>query len=809
MSFLTDVRFALRGFRRRPTFAAIVIATLALGIGVNTAVFSVIDAVILHPLAVAHPNEFVAIYGQSTGLLYAPSSFATYREVAEHRSTFTAVSAFATTSLTFGTGNIDRELTTSLVTSNYFTNLGVHAALGRTFMPSDPVEIGANPTVVLSAALWRAQFGADRAIVGQEIRLNERPLTVIGVLPDQFHGTNLAAVPDVWVPVSMAPILNVSLLSKGTLLNEDVPLFSMIGHLGAGLTVERATADLSAGRRRPTELSGSAAAPTGFTVVPINEAAAAVSDRSTLFRFVRLLFFVVALTLLLACLNIANVLLVRASERAAEFGIRTALGASAGRLARQLIVESTLLSLAGGLGGLLLGYVTVRLLSSFTLPGGILIQRLDLGLDQRVLMFTFLLSLVTAVIFGLIPAVQSLRANVIEVLRQQGGQAAPVRGRAFSLAIQVAISLMLLVGAGLFMRSLQAGLSTNVGFDARPLAMLSARVKLDGLHAEVIRPFLDIVNEMTKTSGVTAAASTHVPLASTWLREFVAGSPSNPEGQSVMLPMESVTAEYFRVLGVPLVTGRFFDERDVKTAERVTILNESAARAFWPGESPLGRQITFSKALAYTVIGVVSDIKYTTLQDKGVPFAYAPLLQEDLHGRINFLVRSNNPQAALANLQRTASIIAPDLKGLRAGLVSDEINAVLMPQRFGAMLLSILALVALSISGVGIYGTVAYVVARRRMEIGIRLALGARRFDVLALVLRQSATAVGTGVVIGIVGAVSTTRLLAHFLYEVTALDWIAFAGSIVLVVVLSIAAAVVPSVRALRVDPVKAIRAS
>jgi predicted permease len=452
------------------------------------------------------------------------------------------------------------------------------------------------------------------------------------------------------------------------------------------------------------------------------------------------------------------------------------------------------------------------MLSSFTLPGGVLVRQLDIGVDARLIAFSFALSLVTALVFGIAPARHAARANLIDALRQQSGASAIFRGRTLALTVQVAISLILLVSAGLFLRSLNAALSTGIGFDARPLAVLSARTRLDGRHDEVIKPFLGIVADVAKAPGVTAvAAASHVPLAPSWPRPFAPGGTNDADvdAKTIAFSIEAVTDDYFRVLGVPLVAGRAFDDRDVAKAQRVTIVNESVARWFWPGESALGKQIVLARGLPYTVVGVVRDTKYVTLQDKGVPFAYAPLAQEDLRGHIDFVVRSENPTVALSMLQRSARTLAPDLKMLRPALLVDRLDAVIMPQRFGAFVLAVFAFVALCVAGVGIYGTVSHVVAHRRTEIGIRLALGADRSDVLMLVLRQAASAVAFGVTLGVVGALLSTRFLAHFLYDTPSLDWVSFTGAVAVLSVVSAVAVLVPALRALHVDPVKAIRST
>lgn len=780
---------------RRPAFTVTVVATLALGIGANSAVFSLVDTVLLHPFDVAGAERLVAIYEPGRGTPFASSTLRVQRDLAARSRSLSGVAAFFVSTLVLREGDVPADLSVAFVTENYFSVLRVPAQIGRMLAPADSLD--ATPTVVLSDALWRGRFGADPSVVGKRLHLGNQTFTVIGVAPDRFRGTDLVGPADAWIAASMAGPLNLSLISRDGRLNVDVPLFRTFGRLVDGETMQRASAEIGQ------------IVPTGATVVPLVDAATGIRDRAELLRFVRLLLGVVGLTLLLACVNVANLLVVRGAERATELGVRTAMGASARRLAQQLLTESVVLALAAGAAGLGAAIAMLRLLSAYTLPGGVSLRRLDLGLDPRVLAFTIGVSILTAIAFGAAPAFYAIRANVMDSLRGRETTASAHRGRNVLLAVQVGISLMLIVGAGLFVRSIQAGLNTDLGFDPRPIAAVSVQTKFDGRHADAIRPLLAIVEQSAKAPGViAAAASSHVPLAGVWRMSFSANS-----RDTVLAPIASITPDYFKVLGVPMLAGRSFDDRDRAGAQRVIVINESAARTFFPGESALGKHVDVY-GTDLLVVGVVRDMKYSTLQDKGVPFIYAPMLQQDFPATATLLVRSLNPRPALAMLRRTVGVLAPDLKVLadrpayRPRLVSEQIDAVLAPQRFGAMLMSAFSLIALCISAVGIYGTVAHVVARRTTEIGVRMALGAQRRDVLSLVLRDSGFAVAGGVALGLGGALLTSKLLAHFLYEVTTTDLIAFAAAVVVVTLMATMAVLIPATRAVRVDPARAMRA-
>jgi predicted permease len=817
MSLISDARFAVNALRRRPAFANTVIVTLALGIGANTAVFSLVNAVLLKPLNVRDPQTLVSIAPATRAV--PRTSFRTYSTFVGKSTSFRAISAYYFSSLSAIDEGQLNTVNLEFVTENYFSVLGVHGATGRTIAPSDTAS--PSSIAVLSEAYRRRRFGADSAAVGKQIRLNGRLFTVIGVAPASFRGIELTEAPDVWLPLSAISAFDLKFIVVGGKLNENLPILRLVGRLGPDVSRHKAESELSRLDQNNENIVRSQG--TVFTnrptvaVIPLTQAAMAVQDPPTAVAFVRLLFAVVVLTLVLACVNVASVTTLRTRERALELGVRSALGASAWRLARQLLVESLLLALAGGVLGLGAGMIMIHLLSGLTLPGGLVLGDLHLGIDRSVAAFALIASIVAAVAIGVGPAHSVARANVIDILRGNDGPPGRLRGRGPLVSIQVAISLVLVVGASLFIRSLQRSLSTDLGFDTRPLAAVSVRPHYDGRHAENIRPYGVILTWMRKEPGISAVAvGTHVPLSDRTPLPFTRGTKSDADREAanaVMMPMVSVSADYFRTLGIPLVMGRQFDDAsDATGAPRVTMLNESAARAFWPNESPLGKQISLDHAVTYTVVGVVRDTKYRSLQDHDVPFAFAPLAQEDLIGFTSFIVRSDRPRAALAVLERVVRSVAPDLeipdspRG-RPRLVTEQLLSVLAPQRFGATLLSIFAFIALSVAAVGIYGGVAYVVISRTREIGIRMALGAQRVEVLRLILWEVSLAVSVGAVMGITGAMLAAGLVRHLLSVIGPTDWLSYAGAVAVVLGVAVTAAAIPGVRGARVDPSQAIR--
>ncbi len=837
MSLSHDVIVASRALRRRPGMLAAVIVTLALGIGANTAVFSIIDAVLLRPLAVADSKQLVAVYSSNQVSPYGASSFQTVHSLAERATTFSGVAAYWTTSLALTERGMDegttQDVVAALVTNNYFTLLGVGAAIGRTILPSDPGGTGASPVVVLSGRFWRSQYASDPSIVGKQIVLRGQSLTVIGVMPDGFHGTDLTAVPDAWVPVSMLPRMHFDMLTLGDAINPALPIFAVFGRLRYGVTLERAATEVELIARQATLAvalpQADSVVRSRLTVLRLDDAAAAVRDRGTLLRFLRILVAVAGLTLLLACMNVANLLVVRAQERSREIGVRLALGAGAGRLVRQLLVESVALALAGGAVSIAIAVVTMRVLSVYTLPGSVNLQRLDLHLNARALVFSCVISVLTALAFGLVPALRAARTNVVDIIRDRSSAGPSGRRRAVLIAVQVAISLVLSVNAGLLIRSVRSGLDTGIGFDPSAIAALTMAPHFDGKYADLVSDYESVVGALGQEPAIaSAAAATHVPLSRYGTRLFGPGPETEASGTtssagSLLAGVNHVSEQYFDVLGIPILQGRAFTRQDRPGAQRVAILNESAARALWPGESPLGKLVHGQwfgpLSFTYVVVGVVRDTKYAGLQDSRVPFVYVPLAQEEAPGAAITLIARGRSAAAgpavLSTMRRTSAAISPGLKvgsntsGPAARMVSDQIVALLAPQRLGAALLSGFALLALCVSAVGIYGTVAFAVSRRTTEIGIRMALGARAVNVLSVVLIDTGVAVAVGAAVGLLGAGLTAALLRRLLYGVGPLDPMSFAAGLLVTVLMAMAAAVAPSWRSLNIDPVRAIRTS
>ncbi|HKV70080.1 MAG TPA: ADOP family duplicated permease [Gemmatimonadales bacterium] len=815
-----DVRYALRTLGRDAGFALAVVVTLALGIGANTAVFSVVDAVLLHPLPVERPEELAAIYeGISDAQPHDHVSYLMLEAIQQRVPSLVQVAGFRAVETVVRSGGAAEQALTTAASGNYFTVLGLRPQAGRFFSVVEDAAPGASPVVVVSDAFWARRFGRSPAAVGAQLDIGGHPFTIIGVAPRGFHGTELSADDQLWVPLHMIAHLGARAPFTPDWLDRlfSSPMMRVLGvvaRVRPGVPARTVVRELNTVYQQENLVhpmpSLSAMGYTGNAVeLPMGleplVAAAALGDRADLVRFVTVLFVVVGLTLLIACVNAAHLFMGRAEARQGELSLRASLGASRVRIARQLFVESLMLALAGAGAGAVVDAAIVRLLSAFTLPGNIPLARVDLSPGVRVFVFTAGLAVVTSLLFGLLPALGASQPDLIGGLRGHG-TAGRRRGRSWILGIQVAMSLMLLVGAGLFVRSLRAGLMTNLGFDPRPLATSSADPRLLGYstsqsaayYAEALRR----AGELPGISG--AAVTTHVPLA-----PFGFALPFTAGPRSLAAAAATVSPSYFDVLGVPILEGRGFSAADDARAPAAAILNQSAAHALFPDGHAVGRKVALAGSNLMTIVGVVRDTKYESVRDEHRPVIYLAFPQSYAlwGGRLALLVRSANPSAALAEIRGELAALPPAPPIQQPGLVKDQVAAVLMPQRFGAALLGLFSVIALAICAVGIYGAVARGVGRQASEIGVRVALGAPSLHVLRTVIARPAGTIAWGIAAGMVGASLAGRALAGFLYGVTPLDGAAFLSSAGVMVLAAAAACAGPARRALRMNPLSTLR--
>lgn len=808
-----DIRFGLRMLAKNPGFTAVAVLTLALGIGGTTAVFSVVEAVVLRPLPYRDPDRLVLVKeriplaGPEPIPVCAPDVIRFQRQ----NQVFESTAAFRAGQVDLSGEAAPERITADRVNSGLFSLLGVQPIMGRTFT-ADEDQTG-QLLAILSYGLWQRRFGADPQVVGRTVTLDRQPYTVVGVMPRGFvfplPGTDQGDAADVFVPMAF---------THDELSNEgDNFRFSLLGRLKPGISLARANADVEAIAYRilqtyPPQFReriklGAIALPLSGQVVG--------KVRTLLF----LLLGAVGFVLLIACANVANLLLTRAADRQKEIAVRLAMGAGRLRIVRQLAAESILLALLGAGLGLLLAFGITRALVEL-MPADI--PRVHaIGLDLPVLAFTLTLAILTGLVFGVVPALAATRTDLNSTLKE-GGRSA-LQGpqhhglRAALVVGQVALSLVLLVGAGLLVRSFERVLATQPGF--QPEHVLTASLSLPAAQykqEQQVRDFYrDLVERLEQLPGARAAgASTDLPLEAGWNHVFTPEGSQPPPGAGLNLCYHSVIlGNYLQTMGVPLVRGRYFTGQDKPGSTPTLIVSESLAKRYWPGQDPIGKRLKWgppeSNDAWLTIVGVVGDVKQGALDAATMPHTYESYEQHGVPGTsLNVAVRAAGDPASLASALRAAVWgLDRQLAVAQVRTMDQVISGSIAPRRFTLVLLAAFAALAVTLAAVGVYGLIAYSVAQRTHEIGIRMALGAQRGDVMSQVLGQGALLMGGGVGIGIVGALILTPSLASFLYGVRPTDPMTLAGVVTVLVVVALVASYIPARRATKVDPMVALR--
>jgi predicted permease len=814
-----DIRYALRTMRKSPGFVAVAVITLALGIGANTAIFTVVNAVFFNPIPVHDPNHLLSLFTtdqRNRGGLnnFLPVSYPNGEDIQRRAQSFSGVALeiFSTVSMTIN-GHPDT-FNANLATGNYFNVLGVKPALGRTFRPDEDREAGAGPVIVLNYGFWQRKFAANPNVIGQNVLLNGQGFTIIGVAPRGFLGTAILGGPDMWVPMSMHDQV-LSGLNKEWFNDRRFLSTFAVGRLKPGVSEAQARAELQAlgsdlEREFPVPNTGR-----NFTALPLLQSAINPNLRGLFTRAGALMMTVVGLVLLIACANIANLLLARAAGRKREISIRLAVGASRSRIVAQLLTEATILAAAGGALGIGLALLGRNLLWQYRPP---FLQQsyLSLALDSRVLLFTLCIALGTGLIFGLAPALQATRPNlVLELKERAGGEV--FTGRRFGLrhafiVAQVALCMVALIGAGLFLLSLRNAQDTDPGFNTQNLAMLSFDLGSLNYDPPRVKEFqrraLETVQNMPGVQAATMASN--VPLFGGGFSRSV--FPEGQEGTSnrngVLVTIDQVATGYLQTMGIPLMRGRDFDTSVREESPKVAIINETAARRFWPDQDPLGKRFKFYGENDFVqVIGVAHDAKYVTLGEDPQPYIYLPLIQNPSPALTLFLRTTSDPNNLLGAVRKQVQALDPNLPLVNVWPIGEVIHQALWAARFSAGLLSVFAFVAVLLCAVGIYGVVGYTVGLRVREIGIRLALGAQPHDVALMILRQSATTLSVGLAIGLVCAFALTRFISNLLYGMSGTSPAAFLATALLLAAVGLLASYVPARRAAGVDPLLAVR--
>jgi putative ABC transport system permease protein len=817
-----DIRYALRGLRKSPAFAVIAIITLGLGIGANTAIFTVINAVFFHPIPVKDPARLMQIFtiDQRKALAnnFFPSSYPNNQDIQRRAQSFDgmAIESFAFLPVSLTVNGQPNQYIAQLTSGNFFDVLGVHAQMGRTFRPEEDREAGAGPVVVLNHGFWERAMAANPNVIGENVLLNGHGYTIIGVAPKGFQGTSVIGGPDMWIPLSMHDQILTGIAKD--LFNERRFLgYDAVARLKPGVQEAQAQAELKAIASDLEQAFPLANKGRSFTTQPLLQASVATNQRGQFQRAGIMMMSVVGIVLLIACFNIANLLLARASGRKREISIRVAIGASRSRIITQLLSEAMVLAIAGGSLGLGLAFVGRDLMWRFR-PPQLPADGMDLTLDWHVMAFTFLIAIGTGLIFGLAPALQASRPDLVTELKERAGGDLRKKGTRFGLSLrdvfislQVAICLIALVGAGLFLLSLRNAQEMDPGFDTHNLAMLSfdlGALNYDTARAkEFERRALEAVQN---TPGVRdATLSNTIPLFNGGLGRtvFREGEDTN-NGQSGQITQFSVNSpEYLKTLGIPMVRGQGFDSTVRENSPRVAIINETAAKQIWPNEDPIGKRFKFFRENDYTqVIGIVHDSKYNSLGEDPAPYMYVPLVQNP-SGALTIFFRTNgDPRAALSSVRTEVQSLDRNLPITNVWPIGEVISQSLWASSFGASLLTVFAMIAMMLCAVGIYGVVGYSVGQRIREFGIRMALGAQPRDVLLMVLKQSALIMAAGLAAGLVAAFFLARLIVSFLYGVNTNSPVAFLAMALVLAAVGVFASYIPARRAAKVDPMIAL---
>jgi len=809
-----DLRFAVRMMWKNPGVTLVVMLSLAIGIGANTMIFSLINAILLRPLpGIVEQNRLADIHGtDASGKTYRGLSYPDYEYYRDENKVFDGLLAMSYMSLSLNTGGTPERAFGLIVSGNYFDVLGTRPAQGRFFLPDEDKTPGTHPVAVVSYGLWQRRFGLDPGLVGKSITLNGHPFTVIGVAPKGFGGMWVGLMPDVWVPMAM----HAQVRPGEDQMKRDSAWLKMRGRLKDGVALEQAQAEMNMLARQleqayPETNRGKGVQLETTETLPNKE-------RKQVVIFMSMLMVVVGLVLLIACANVASIFLARAAARNKEIAIRTALGASRSRLIRQLLTESVMLFLLGGIAGVLVGVWTINLLLAFKPPGGLQIS-LDVGLDWTVLIFTLLVSLLTGIIFGLAPALRASRADIISPLKAEtaGGISRRSRGREVFVIAQFAISLILLIGGGLFLRSLQNARAIDPGFKPDGVYTTFFDLSLlgyDETHArEFYRQIVERTEAMPGVRGVSLARLVPLSGDGSTINVKVAGH-EPPAGQDAFsIDANAVDTRYFQMLGVPLVRGRNFSEADRPDGPQVAIINETMARRFYGTVDAVGKTFTIdspdkAQDTMVEVIGVAKDGKYVTIGEAPRPYIYLSFQQSYAPvATLHVSVATADAPSVIASIRHEVQTLDANLPILEVMPMIERVGFSLAPLRLAATVVGALGLLGLLLAAVGIFGTVSYSVAQRTREIGIRMALGARHRDVLWLVIRQGMWLAFIGIAAGLLLAFLITRALIGLLYGVSATDPVVFAGIALLLASVAFVACFIPARRATRVDPMIALR--
>jgi putative ABC transport system permease protein len=798
---MNDLRFAFRQLFKSPGFTLVAVVTLGLGIAASTAIFSVVDAVLLHPLPYPDSERIVTVAQttRSTGVSTEDASPANFIDWAAQNSVFSAMACARGWQANLSGGEQPERVRATMASSQFFLLFGAKPILGRAFGPED-ARPGNAHVAVLSQALWSRRYGADRNVVGRDLILDGEKFTIIGVMPNNFSPDNYG---EIWVPSAWDVPTHPLSPNENPREFRDRSYLDAWARLKPDATLQRAQAEMSTIAQRLEKQYPNADQDTGIALVPLHEEMV-----GGLRPMLLTLLGAVGFVLLIACANVANLLLARSASRSREMAVRTALGASRFRLIRQLLTESTLLALLGGALGILLALWAQPLLLSLS-PSEIG-EFAGIGLNGQVLGFSLLASILTGALFGLAPALFASRSNPNESLREgeRGSSLGKNSGRSALIAAEIALSLVLLVAAGLMMKSFVRLTQVNPGFNPDRLLIFNIGLASSADQARQASFYSEVVERLRTVPGVqSAGAVSRLPLAGgNSSRSFnIPGS-----SQSYSADIRVSTADYFQTMGIPLLKGRNFTAHDSGGSLPVAIINEAAAANIFPGQNPIGKYLTnFGPAMAkLQIVGVIGNVRHVALETAGRPEVYLPLAQAQWPS-IYIALRSavSNPLSLIPAVQSAVWSIDRNVPLANPRTMQDVLAHSVLRRKFAMLLLSIFAALATLLAAIGLYGVISYSVVQRTKEIGIRMALGGQRTDMLRMVLRQSGTLVLVGMLAGVPVALAATRLLGTMLYGVGAADVLTYLLVIALLGIAAFFASIIPAFRATKVDPMVALR--
>jgi predicted permease len=811
-----DVRYGMRMLVRSPGIALVAMLTLALGIGANAAIFSLVDALLLRPLPVKNPAQLTVLANQQNGALqFSVFSVADYRDIREQTSTaFSGLIAYIFSIDGLSVNGKAGRILTSYCGGNFFSTLGIKPALGRFILPSEEETLGANPVMVISFSYWKAHFGGDPGIIGKKVSVDGHPVTIIGVAPEGFYGVFTFGNIEGYLPLGMATIAG---NPNDFMSNRGFRSVFVMGRLRPGLSLTQAQASVNVVAQRLAREYPKEDHEMNLQVFPELRARPTPDPKNTMVVMSGLFMGLSALVLLLACVNVANILLVRATVREREMAIRAALGAGRARLIRQMLTESILLALGGGLIGIVFGIAASFSLGHLNL-GTDLPVRMDFSFDWRVFGFALASALVTGVIVGIVPALRASRRNLAPILHEGGRGLVGGRHRLRSalVVVQVAGSLMLLIIAGLFTRSLGEAQRTDLGFDPNHVVNFYMDPNEIGYsEAQGLELYKNLLARVRELPGVVSATTANSAPLSYYVNQdtvIVDGYDMPPGQPTPVLSYNVISSDYFKTLGIGMLQGRTITAADDVNTQYVAIVNEAMVKKYWPNLDPMGRQFKIGSDPNHsiTVVGIAKDSRYQGLTGPINPYFYMPFAQ---HYRINSLAAlqvrtAAAPEAMIPEIEREIESLAPELPLFDVKTMPEALNTLngLLIYKIGALLAAVMGILGFILALVGVYGVISFAATQKTHEIGIRMALGAQPKQILKMIFREGFLIVAIGLVIGLAAALGAARVVGNFL-TVSATDPATYLIVTATLTFVALAACYIPSRRAMGVDPMVALR--